>query len=65
MKSPLEKLNEMAQGEIVICSDSDLDSMAVFDRSNLIRSRPNPARVGMKDRWECWIEQRDINHLNP
>lgn len=63
MKSPLEKLNELASGKIVICSDEDLEAMCPFDVSNFIRSRPNPTQCGIKDRWECWIEQRDINKL--
>lgn len=63
MKSPLEKLNEMAEGKRVICSDADLDAMLPFDRANFVRSIPNKGQVGTKDQWECWIEYRDIQKL--
>lgn len=61
--NPMLKLSEMANGKLVICSDAELDAMAVFDVSNLVRSRPNPNQLGTKDRWECWIEQRDLKRF--
>jgi hypothetical protein len=63
MKTTLEKLNEMMGGKLVVCSDAELDSLVPFDVSNAIRSRPNPAQVGTLDRWECWIERRDIKNM--
>ena len=56
----ITKLNRLANGELVICSDTDLDAMILFDVSNRIRSRPNPNRLGTKDTWEAWIEKRDM-----
>lgn len=61
--SPLNKLSEMVQGKIVIMSDEQLDLLCPFDVSNLIRSRPNPNQCGTKDRWECWIERRDLSRF--
>ena len=54
------KLSEMANGKLVICSDAELDAMIPFDVSNIVRSRPNPNQLGTLDRWECWIEKRDL-----
>ena len=61
--NPLKKLSQLAGGDLVICSDAELDAMAAFDVSNIIRSRPNPQQVGARDQWECWIEQRDLKRF--
>lgn len=62
-KAAIEKLRSMTQGHIEIMSDADLDLLCKIDLSNAIRSRPNPNQVGTLDRWECWIERRDIVRL--
>ena len=63
-KPTIDKLERMMKGERVVCSETDLDLLSPFDASNVIRSIPNPNRVGLKDAYECWIEQRDIDRLN-
>ncbi len=63
MKTAMDKLTALINGKLVVCSDEDLDLMIPFDVSNVIRSRPNPARVGTKDTWEAWIEYRDRQRL--
>lgn len=60
---PVAKLEALMTGDIVIMSDDDLDLLCKFDASNVIRSRPNPAQIGTKDRYECWIERRDLQKL--
>lgn len=59
-KAPIEKLRSMVQGNSEVMSDADLDLLTGFDVSNVIRSRPNSKQVGTLDRWECWIERRDL-----
>lgn len=64
MKSTIEKLRLMTEGKAQILSDQELDRLCAFDISNLIRSKPNPKQVGTKDRWECWIEKRDLRRFD-
>jgi hypothetical protein len=59
----MEKLNRMIGGQSAVMSDDELDLLANFDVSNLIRSKPNSKQCGLLDRWECWIEQRDVKRF--
>lgn len=63
MRAAFQKLKAMMEGEVVICSDDELDLIAPFDAANCIRSKPNKSAVGTKDTWECWIERRDVQKL--
>lgn len=62
-KATIEKLRDMIAGKATIMSDDELDLLSHLDSSNAIRSMPNPKQVGTKDRWLCWIEQRDVKRL--
>lgn len=64
-KATIEKLGDMTAGKLTIMSDCELDTLAILDVSNLIRSRPNPKQCGTLDRWECWIERKDLARFNP
>lgn len=54
----LDKVRDMQSGKVVTMSNDELDLLASFDRSNVIRTRPNPT-----GQWECWIERRDLERI--
>lgn len=54
------KLAMMLSGARVIMSDAELESLTDNKWSNHIRSIPNPAQVGLLDRYECWIARQDV-----
>lgn len=63
MKEVLEevfrkKLFELRTGKRIICNDAFLDQLQKTDNelNNHIISIPNPARLGIKDKYEAWIE---------
>lgn len=62
-QSAFAKLDTMLHGQSVIMSDDELDNLANFDASNVVRSKPNTKRVGTKDTYECWIERRDVKRI--
>ena len=55
--TPLDKLTAMQRGQAVITNDAELNAMLVSgnDAIKLVRSLPNPKRIGLRDQYIAWI----------
>ena len=52
----IAKLDRMMQGERVITNDNEMELMLDDDRIKLVRSMPNPDRLGLRDQYVAWID---------
>lgn len=52
------KLEALRAGKHVITNDAEMDAMIEMDGDTmqLVRSIPNPHRVGLRDQYEAWID---------
>jgi hypothetical protein len=55
-----DKCDRMLLGERLIFSNDQLDELLPYRISDLIRSLPNPNRLGTKDTYVAWIDHKDI-----
>lgn len=57
MKHLVDAVEKMLNGKSVILSDASLDWIGENSDTvgNMIRSLPNPRRVGILDAYICWI----------
>ena len=55
--TPQAKLAAMYQGHAIITNDSEMETICALDDTSwkLIRSAPNPNRVGLRDQYVAWI----------
>ena len=60
-----DKCQRLLNGEEILFTDGELDELLPYNISVYIASKPNPNRVGTKDRWIAFIEpnsrERAIN----
>lgn len=63
-EATITKLRLLFKGKEQVMSDEELDTLSKLDASNVIRTRPNPQQVGVKDRWIAWVEQRDVGRYS-
>lgn len=61
------KLEALKGGKHVITNDAEMDAMLAWDSDTmkLVRSKPNPNRLGLRDQYIAWISELEAPDDGP